>query len=1696
MDTYGGNYARIGPYGTGVDDGPEESDAADAAARGDGCMSPCYSTETLPLGSPSPPSPPSSATNIRGGSDAVDNAVAAFLPSAATGKRQLIDAGPAEASKRFRSDDSAVEGEFPTGAWPPPRSFINAYLPPQVAAAGNETTVEPLPNAGFETDPAYWTEVEAEHSRPKSPPPPSSSRVRVVNVATLQDPIAAAYLNKPLPNDNDAETKRLEEQFTRDLIEFTEPDDCDLDGAGGTIIYSRTLRKHFRWPMDRPLTMAALEVFRDRGHTLGVDYTLSYGRMLAFDLDCGCRLIPTDNHLTEEFVDDARYTVGCICRHALRVDKDSLQISVFRSKTGCGFHIYTNVPVSTVSHMVAREVLQSQYSSVNVVIEVPPIMPLPFSAKVVDESYRPLDETEDMMPELPLTMCAPSVAPDLKFDTTEYRVRPKAFESGGTRSDGQNPTADLTTVVSAETGAVIELTPEQKKFVRRNKARTLLANKTDLRQVRTLPPTTPANQPPPASATADTEPERRAEAANDSSTSSSSQTEKQPSPTPPPEEQQQQTALIRLRDYPAGTFVELVEYREDRIIDMRLVGEIVTTEGSIYAVRGDAYLTNMAPDIRKALKAHLEKLYDYMTPLVSYVNHWSRKLMRAPRVSPDDIDVLAGFPPDVVRAFDDYMADFCENFRPFICEPDQPLAPTSREPFVELATSTYDGLYLQPFVVSLFKVCRVDDVDRFRILLSRLFAYEIIQLPSVRMFVHNFTRDIVLAYEYHTSWEMRGHLRFLYIHAVNPLASLDSRINSIAQSTYRHCHDYYLTDASVEDKSAEKWGRFHAENAEASASLIRDCMRSKESRGTGETIIQDTLRAFAFILRELCVYFFDRCESQQFYYLEPRNGAYYETASKMSDSMIPTCVRRWIGNTSGAVTAYNHMVASQILFRQDQMFGVCKSPFLFATSSGVFNSITGMYTAHTPFLKFSKMRNRSIWPSDDFIRGGSSSDVVEKLPPIDVVVGAGSATLQNPNRDEENSNARAAHAAMRIKPGHNDRLVEDMAVVERILITLQTRITELYTHAVLAPALIQLNHVFFINERDMETLFEQLMQFNELNGSFECMCFLVEHIPFDPRLVYLIIRLTTTQGGYQTMYSYSSACQRIFGFDTASVQDWRERFAPDMAAVTWDETRPTHFERLMTLEGPGLDSPPSSTNCTFATFMLACYSKCKTFSTFAEAFDLSPSEIDPKLLHPEYLDFDSKTTVEAAQGHVRRAQRIVFGPEPTVFEQDLINECFCLCMSANYRLDTVMRTIESIGLLYLVTNVKKKLILYYGVGNVGKSRICSRLNEMLRPKVAQFNSLPASASRAVLGEYNGVIVNEVRDLQASELKSVTGNDLESSMQFYTQKFITHATQPILYGATNVAVEFKGRSHQDVDRTTVERLHVIELTGQAVAASNAEPSFFNMMTAKKFFQGTVVSADATSTFSLGWLAYVYYWMTRDKARMPTLTGEERDSYQDRTFQQNSAVYSLIVHGELMHFPGFYIDTTTFLTHVNAALDRMGDSARANGRAITSMTVFKQRFALNYGIDLNKADVIEDFQMSGLIKHVIFNMETLVEPGSFITDGEVTERAALYQSPLNIANAMRYFQKHNANYYDRNTRRFEGIRFVHPAMSAFQVARHNVTAERFGSESNYGEMSSSQDASRDTFPRGPPRPSGSIDDLVAATFTTPDNSRSNF
>lgn len=649
-----------------------------------------------------------------------------------------------------------------------------------------------------------------------------------------------------------------------------------------------------------------------------------------------------------------------------------------------------------------------------------------------------------------------------------------------------------------------------------------------------------------------------------------------------------------------------------------------------------------------------------------------------------------------------------------------------------------------------------------------------------------------------------------------------------------------------------------------------------------------------------------------------------------------------------------------------------------ATKLGTFNHITGLYSASTWLLNFKKYRNSTVYNYNE--------------GPLQM-----SLTL-------------------------NESIVDNTERAMRMMQRLEENISEFYLHAIVVPAILQLRYVISIDSYTLKTFFINMSN----HESFDSAHFLVECYPIDPRFIYLTMYLYDS---IDMMISYKDLCQHCFQYRKATKDLWQKEYMHIYNECIYDDTLPTHLEKLCSLRGPSFKDNQSFNADTifFVTIIVVCMLKCPAFNPLIEAFNVQMPEIK-EIPNPNYHDFKRETTAEVMEMNFERAKRLLFH-QLDEFEDDLLNEYISLCISTDFNPDQVKNLLNTIALSFLNYNVMKKAVIWHGAGNVGKSFLCDKMAVLTGPMIIRVRDFGAAFKRGEsTGENVVTILNEAKYLNAPELKSVTGNDAESGSKFYSQVFEMQYTQSFLYGATNTHISFRHNKEpaDNVDLTSVKRLYSLTLNGVNVNG-NQQSSLFSMLTNSKYFRNIVQAHKDRAAQAMGWLAFATYLLRRDEHGTPYLdvNSIECRHYQNTVYYNNNKLYRSMVDSGISYEEHFSMNAADLLKLVAPTIEKAVKSTE-----VKSLMEFKKLFREHYNINLNDPELnVPNFQQTSLIQHIQTHFAVNPCKGNIIRPCELEERlTTIFTLDAHKENARNYFTSINNCHFCYTDHCYKNIAFT--------------------------------------------------------------------
>lgn len=714
--------------------------------------------------------------------------------------------------------------------------------------------------------------------------------------------------------------------------------------------------------------------------------------------------------------------------------------------------------------------------------------------------------------------------------------------------------------------------------------------------------------------------------------------------------------------------------------------------------------------------------------------------------------------------------------------------------------------------------------------------------------------------------------------------------------------------------------------------------------------------------------------------------------------------------------------------------------FMVATSVGMFNTITGLYSTKTPLVKFNKGRFSVVWPMDRLLI----------------------------TYDEQN----------------ND-ILKNRSIVNSVVNNIRNNCDTMFVEFLLRPALSSMREVWDIT--NVQEFMEKLQQHKSLPN----MTNMIEFFPFNRQFVVYLLELLCAHG-LTILCNYSKLCQVVLmhkkNSKSVSSKDWLENYnqvfrtkyqTDEDCSTLFDCNDPneTYYKRL------------SSFRCTYASFediderlaiigitLAAAFTKCYSFRTLCRAFNCTDIP-EPSMHYKDAEEYDI-TSIPSIEGfwsiYNRAIERMMLDPNDQ-FEKRLYIMALQLCMSTNFKEDATREVLNIYSTLMVPINVLKKIYVLFGEQSTGKSHILNILMELMHPSGHSLNDLEEAQSRSGLASTSLFLrCNELKVLNPSLIKSITGNDPLSNKIFFSQKYeLPLSGQASVFAATNVHVEFREFKNRVnyIDRAVVDRFHTVQLRGKQVhqqSHNSFVDSIFAMIGSDQYFISSTKLSLKESANALQWLMYENYMITRNEENYtPYIDVDFEDSvnYRHMINKNNNLVYDILSNCGICEEPGFFMMSKTLTRIVSRDFMSSGDNGAGNGSGtlktgslvnptrISAYEKFKSQFKTYYHIDLSiKQNIkIPDFQLEGLVLNIKENLRTEKDENSVIMEEDLMKRLKVYMDGIEKENALTYFKRingpmrnlenddssvvRNKNMTKRRILGIRGIRFVNPIMDEY-------------------------------------------------------------
>lgn len=927
--------------------------------------------------------------------------------------------------------------------------------------------------------------------------------------------------------------------------------------------------------------------------------------------------------------------------------------------------------------------------------------------------------------------------------------------------------------------------------------------------------------------------------------------------------------------------------------------------------------------------------------------------------------------------------------------------------FVEVSASYNGGLNVQHYVVALQKCLKPIDGTDFKHVVRRL--YENVDDPSIRHFVK--TYDPLIEHYYTFDYtNILTYLRLFVTDKILPSMNASDIFDTVMCTKLGVTTPDQFLDILNEQKTSK-------------------LQKSKIS--TFIKLMVDTCREYHFL---------------QYYnnklYAINDEMFFYDTMENVSFFM------NWLDRNVTDSMIRNSLQAKSSKFNTDDFAKI--NEYMTNTSVGMFNTITGLYSTRTTLVPFLKGRFSVVWPMD---RPLTSYD------------------------------------------DQNNDILRMRETVRTVVNTMHNKADHMFVEFLFRPSLLSIRKkCISVNGSDIKDFFEKIEQHNTLPNTAD----LLEMFPFNRQFIVYILELLHLHG-LDVMCNYKKLCQNVFNYSKrvryVTKNDWLENFQQtfraefrtndiDSELFTCNDPQASYYQRLSSFSCKCANiSDIDERTAVIGITLAAVLCKCDYYENLCKAFNVHNSieswmsSSSPSVRSYEHSnsvqeedsddddDDDDSTVIKYHALYEENIKKLMTNVDDH-FERKLYTMALQLCMSTNFKENATREVLNVYSTLMVPINVKKKIYVLFGEQNSGKSYILNILTELMKPSVDVLEDFEEAENRSGLASKKLLLRgNELKTLSPSTIKSITGNDPKSNKIFFSQKYdLTMCGQAAVFAATNVHVEFKeNKTHQLVDRATIDRFHTIRLRGQQIHGnadnSNAD-SIFAMTASNQYFISSTVLDIRESANALQWLMYENYMITRDPLNYrPYIDEDFEDSidYKRTMYRNNSVIYDFLSQCGICEESGFHIMSGTLMRIVSrdfASKDNASNmlSVSKNGNVVNSSrvtihkNVFFKLFKTQYNIDLSYVrDIkINGLQIEELVNNIKENLKTEKHGDGVILESDLLRRLSVYINGTERDNAKIYFKRKNGNFRmipvdnnesgskRRTVKGIKGIRFVNPEM----------------------------------------------------------------
>jgi hypothetical protein len=311
------------------------------------------------------------------------------------------------------------------------------------------------------------------------------------------------------------------------------------------------------------------------------------------------------------------------------------------------------------------------------------------------------------------------------------------------------------------------------------------------------------------------------------------------------------------------------------------------------------------------------------------------------------------------------------------------------------------------------------------------------------------------------------------------------------------------------------------------------------------------------------------------------------------------------------------------------------------------------------------------------------------------------------------------------------------------------------------------------------------------------------------------------------------------------------------------------------------------------------------------------------------------------------------------------------------------------------------------------------------PDVISVTHLSEAVERSNVNvKSNIIIINEISEIKALQIKSITVNDMESAKVFYVQDYETYESQSLVYGATNNVIRFHtSGQRRDIDKTSIERIHAINLEGQqGDEASYKMTSFLKMVAEQKYYSNITSNNMEQTANAIAWLSFTSYVNNRNINYKPFINLYNYNvlNYRRQLYLANNDLYVFLTRRGIIECEGFIMESKYLKSCAKRGIEEKLSSV------IKDMSTFVEMFEFQYGLDLNTGtDIVQDLAPQSLVTHVHNTMETMIHTGYDIDKDAVLEQLRMYESYINKSNATYYFMSRNSIHNNSKDQSYKDI-----------------------------------------------------------------------